>query len=668
MLNDDSPAGRREATAQLRSLIRELSVIRSDMLKLESESEEGIRSLHETQRASARNLLHYLALRRRDVRRMQQSLAALGLSSLGRAEPHARHNLDSVLGVLHRLNGSAEQSPNSPAHEVGFSDGRALLEAHTRSLLGPTPKHREVRVMVTMPSEAADDYKLVRKLVAGGMDCMRINCAHDRPDAWARMIANLRRAVKETGKDCRLLMDLPGPKLRTGPVEPGPAVVKWRPRRDAFGRVQAPARIWLTPAGDVEPPPEPADASLPVSGSLLAGLRPRSQIKFFDARGTSRSLRVIEAEGKGWWAESDRTAYVTPGTTLHLVGHASGSDCPQPEGRVGDLPPREQWLSLKTGDLLVLRADQRPGSPARYDRSGRLRSPATVGVTLPEIFADVREGESVWLDDGKIGGRIRRAGPEQIEVEITHARPRGERLFADKGINLPDSLLRLPALTEKDLEDLPFIAENADLVGYSFVRSASDVHELQARLSELGGSSLGVVLKIETRRAFEELPNLILAAMRSPSAGVMIARGDLAVECGYERLAEVQEEILWVCEAAHVPVIWATQVLETLAKDGLPSRAEVTDAAMGERAECVMLNKGPYVVEAVGALDNILRRMQAHQCKKRSMLRHLKLADHFSADGFARPEAARRKVKRTRGAGARKVRHGEGGKSPGVNG
>ena len=109
----------------------------------------------------------------------------------------------------------------------------------------------------------------------------------------------------------------------------------------------------------------------------------------------------------------------------------------------------------------------------------------------------------------------------------------------------------------------------------------------------LGGDRIGIVLKIETRRGFEELPQVLLAAMRSPVIGVMIARGDLAVECGYERLAELQEEILWVCEAAHVPVIWATQVLENLAKDGMPSRAEITDAAMGERAECVMLNKGP---------------------------------------------------------------------------
>jgi pyruvate kinase len=142
----------------------------------------------------------------------------------------------------------------------------------------------------------------------------------------------------------------------------------------------------------------------------------------------------------------------------------------------------------------------------------------------------------------------------------------------------------------------------------------------------LGGRQPAIVLKIETRLGFENLPDMLLTAMRSPSCGVMIARGDLAVECGFERLAEVQEEILWICEAAHVPVIWATQVLETLAQEGMPSRAEITDAAMGRRAECVMLNKGPYVVSAVRVLDDILRRMQAHQAKKRAKLRKLRLA------------------------------------------
>jgi pyruvate kinase len=163
---------------------------------------------------------------------------------------------------------------------------------------------------------------------------------------------------------------------------------------------------------------------------------------------------------------------------------------------------------------------------------------------------------------------------------------------------------------------------------------------LQDHLARLGERQPAIVLKVETRRGFDHLPDMLLAAMRSSCCGVMIARGDLAVESGFERLAEVQEEMLWICEAAHVPVIWATQVLETLTKNGRPSRAEVTDAAMGDRAECVMLNKGPHVVEAVVTLDDILKRMQTHQAKKQSMLRKLHLAGAYPAgpvDGVTNP-------------------------------
>ena len=112
--------------------------------------------------------------------------------------------------------------------------------------------------------------------------------------------------------------------------------------------------------------------------------------------------------------------------------------------------------------------------------------------------------------------------------------------------------------------------------------------------------------------------------MQRPRVGVMIARGDLAVESSFERLAEVQEEILWLCEAAHVPVVWATEVLDQLARTGRPSRAEITDAAMAQRAECVMLNKGPYVDVAIETLDDILRRMAGHQRKKAALLRPLR--------------------------------------------
>jgi pyruvate kinase len=243
---------------------------------------------------------------------------------------------------------------------------------------------------------------------------------------------------------------------------------------------------------------------------------------------------------------------------------------------------------------------------------------------LPEVLAQLREGERIWFDDGRIGGVIRRVASQRAEIEITEAGAQGEALAADKGINLPDSHIDLPALTDKDIEDLAVVVRHADMVGLSFVQSAADVQALQQRLDALCASRLGVVLKIETRRGFENLPELLFAAMNGGPAGVMIARGDLAVECGFERLAELQEEILWVCEAAHMPVVWATQVLENLAKTGRPSRAEITDAAMSVRADCVMLNKGPHILQAMHMLDDILRRMQDHQSKKRTLLRALK--------------------------------------------
>jgi pyruvate kinase len=155
------------------------------------------------------------------------------------------------------------------------------------------------------------------------------------------------------------------------------------------------------------------------------------------------------------------------------------------------------------------------------------------------------------------------------------------------------------------------------------VRRPSDVDELLQSLDERS-LDVGVVLKIEMPEAFERLPELLVSVMRVPRIGVMIARGDLAVEAGFERTAELQEEILWACEAAHVPSIWATQVLESLAKEGQPSRAEVTDAAMATRAECVMLNKGPHIEAAVRTLDDILRRMAEHQHKKNPLLRALR--------------------------------------------
>ena len=195
---------------------------------------------------------------------------------------------------------------------------------------------------------------------------------------------------------------------------------------------------------------------------------------------------------------------------------------------------------------------------------------------------------------------------------------------AEKGINLPDTTLSIGA-SDGTEERIAFAVAHADMIGLSFASTREDVRMVADLLARSGGAHLGLVLKIETRAGFDALPQLLAEALtRDAPCGVMIARGDLAVEVGWERMAEVQEEILWLCEAAHVPAIWATQVLDTLARTGIASRAEITDAASGARAECVMLNKGPMILAAIATLDGILTRMATHRHKKTSLLRRLR--------------------------------------------
>ena len=280
---------------------------------------------------------------------------------------------------------------------------------------------------------------------------------------------------------------------------------------------------------------------------------------------------------------------------------------------VGELPSTEEPIRLSAGDTLRLTRDC---SPAPYDDPRRPH----IGCTLPELFDVAETGDRVLFDDGKLGGRVTATGTDHLDVRIEHPSSGEASLRGGKGINVPGRDLPIPALTPQDLADLPAVVKIADIIELAFVREPDDVTRLFEELDRLDAPDLAVVLKIETPKAFEHLPRLILTAMRRRRVGVMIARGDLAVESGYERMAELQQETLRLCEAAHLPVVWATQVLEQLAKTGRPSRAEITDAAMSERAECVMLNKGPFIVDAVIAMDRILGRTAGREYKDTALL------------------------------------------------
>ena len=246
--------------------------------------------------------------------------------------------------------------------------------------------------------------------------------------------------------------------------------------------------------------------------------------------------------------------------------------------------------------------------------------------TMPSVLTQVKTGAAASIKDGLIQGVIDEVRADGLVMRVIRTPPEGQPLQKEKGINFPGTPLHLSPLTPDDIENLDFATEHADIVSYSFVQKPEDISLLQSELIKRrpGLPPMPIVAKIETQLAFDNLPELIVQAAGANPFAVMIARGDLAVEVGYERLSEVQEEILWVCEAAHVPVIWATQVLESLVKRGMPSRGEFTDAAMAQRAECVMLNKGPFIHEGIVVLDNVLRRMESHKHKRSTQLRPLK--------------------------------------------
>lgn len=174
-----------------------------------------------------------------------------------------------------------------------------------------------------------------------------------------------------------------------------------------------------------------------------------------------------------------------------------------------------------------------------------------------------------------------------LEIRITHAASGTAKLRAEKAINLPDTRLSISALTDKDREDLELASKHADMVSLSFVRRPEDVAELIDELDRLGAAQTGIILKIENRPAVEALPQILLTAMHRTRIAVMVARGDLGVEIGFERMAEIQEEILWLCEAAHVPVIWATQVLTRIHRQARLALAGGSDRCRNVRARRV---------------------------------------------------------------------------------
>ncbi len=473
----------------LKVILEEIEILYDLLAQEEELFAKELGKVHPNHKISAMNLVHYRALRMRDLSRLQNALGYLGISRLARAQRHVRGSLEGIEYILYKLLNDIERPVPQP--ELTIQGGIEQLDENSRVLLGPISGNRRVRIMVTLPSSAAEDHDQVRDLISKGANCVRINCAHDDPAAWKNMIDHVRQVAAELGTEVKVAMDLAGPKIRTG--------------------------------------------------------------------GFTQPVRVHK------------------------------------------------------GDIICIHKTL----PGKKDQEAGCHH---ITCTSKKIFKTIKPGEHILFDDGNISGEIVEKQDGHFRVKVQRAGIDGKKLKADKGINLPDTSLKLAGLTDKDKHDLGFVSKYADIVNVSFINTPKDVKQVLKELKKYDvNGRLGVVMKIETKKAFVNLTEILLCSMRWYPVGVMIARGDLAVETGWTNMARLQTEILNICSAAHAPVIWATQVLESLAKKGVPSRSEITDAAASLKAECVMLNKGPYISEAIAFLNKVLSDMEFYQSKSSAM-------------------------------------------------
>ena len=279
----------------------------------------------------------------------------------------------------------------------------------------------------------------------------------------------------------------------------------------------------------------------------------------------------------------------------HRIIREVESEVRRPIAILADL----QGPKLRVGAFTSGREELAEGQSFRLDLDNKPGDATRVQLPHREIFAALEPGARLLVNDGKIRLRVREFGPDFADCIVEVGGPISDR----KGVNVPDVVLPLAALSEKDLTDLEFACElGVDWLALSFVQRAEDVHEAR----ELVKGRAAIMTKVEKPAAVREF-DAILAA----SDGIMVARGDLGVELPVQNVPPIQKRLVRKCRAAAKPVIVATQMLESMIDSPMPTRAEVSDVATAiyEGADAVMLSAesaaGNFPVEAVATMNNV---------------------------------------------------------------
>jgi pyruvate kinase len=554
---------------------------------------------------SQRNLVHWLTWSANGGPSLDPLLLSLGLAPLAQSPAHVMASLDKVLGLLH---GWTQRPLPQQAHcdAVGRSRAHDLLRANRARLLGPEPVGRALHLGASLLPNHASVPLWPSQLVRAGLDLAGLRCTGPDTGQWLRLATHLRQAAQDAQRPLHLLAELAGTSLHTGAWVAQMPVLKLKPTKDALGRVLHPAQLRLRPFHSSASMPG-VDASIGVWEEWLGRLKAGSVIAFEDARGAKRQLRVTQCDALGAVAECSQTAYLTGETVLCLEG---GSKRKQYTTLVCQIDGATPSIRLKVGDLLRLVANvaelpAEVGADAESDPAPL--EPPQLMFPMPEVMEQAGTGQRVVFDHGRLHGVIVRKDAGLLDVEITHSAEGGERLSGPVPLDLPDTLLHLPVLSSADRAALPQVLEWANLLCAPNLVRPEQVAALRQALAELGHENMPLAIRVADRQAFEHLPDNLLAAMAQSPVLVLVDSERLAMACGIDGLPQVHHHIRQWASAAHAPVAFVSQAMHTLSQTGVPSRAEVAQAGLPLPADAVVLPHGPFLPQAIQALDQSLK-------------------------------------------------------------
>lgn len=563
---------------------------------------------------SLQNLNAYVKLRSLDITSLQNRLSSLGLSSLGRSQSCVINSINQDIFILSRLLHNKYMEILNDEKALTYEEAKSIMIRNSK-IFGRVTEEFKTKVMVTLPSEVENLPQLIADLISNGTSVLRINTAHDDANTWNTMAQLIHTENEKQNRNVKIYVDLAGPKNRTGIIKKEFIPFKigsWRlPRLVEIVPVSTPNALTQKALSKETP------ATLVVSDNFFAHCQKANLLEIDDfERERKQSYTLLKQDDK-LFIIANKKITIYENTKLKIQNKHKGKG-KKHHSILYNHQKTSQEIRLFKANQLIISSQEIEGS-SNFEYKNKIYA-GMISCSNQEIFKHIKIGDDIFIDDGKIGCTIIETNELGVVCQVFLAKENGTLLKEEKGINFPNTDLNIDAITNVDEKNFEDIVGFADMIGISFAQTAHDIEKLQTMLRTKGKTTTAIVPKIETKTALENLPQILIQLLKWDYYALMIARGDLAIEVGFVNLPYIQEEILGICEAGHIPVIYATQILEGKMKNNLPSRAEVTDASLAQRADCVMLNKGPFIVETVIALKSILE--QAHQLyqKNRQLL------------------------------------------------